>query len=42
MLFFAPDHYTFNLVGIKDALECTNSGALQTLNVTSVDCGTLR
>lgn len=40
---FAPNNYTFNLTGIKDALECTNIGApnLQTLNVTSVDCSTL-
>ena len=40
---FAPNNYTFNLTGIKDALECTSIGTpnLQTLNVTSVDCGTL-
>jgi hypothetical protein len=40
---FAPNNYTFNLTGIKDALECTSTGTpnLQTLNVTSVDCSTL-
>ena len=40
---FSPNNYTFNLTGIKDALECTSIGTpnLQTLNVTSVDCSTL-
>ena len=40
---FAANNYTFNLTSIKDALECSSTGApnLQTLNVTSVDCSTL-
>ncbi|MEP7375033.1 MAG: DUF4082 domain-containing protein [Chitinophagaceae bacterium] len=38
---FSANNYVFNLTGVKDALECTNTGALQTLNVTSPDCGTL-
>ena len=38
---FSPNVYSFNLTGIKDANECTSTGALQTFNVTSVDCGVL-
>ncbi len=38
---FAPNVYSFNLIGVKDALECSNAGALQALSVTSVDCATL-
>ena len=38
---FSPNHYSFNLTGIKDANECTSTGSLQTLNVTSLDCGVL-
>ena len=40
---FSANNYTFNLTSIKDALECSSTGApnLQTLNVTSVDCSTL-
>jgi hypothetical protein len=38
---FSPNVYSFNLTGIKDANECTSSGSLQTLNVTSADCGVL-
>lgn len=40
---FAANNYTFNLTSVKDALECTNTGSpnLQTLNVTSGECGTL-
>jgi hypothetical protein len=38
---FSPNNYAFNLTGVKDALECTSNGALQTLNVTSIDCSTL-
>jgi len=40
---FSPNSYTFNLTGIKDALECSSTGTpnLQTLTVTSVDCSTL-
>ena len=42
-LIFSANSYTFNLTGIKDALECTSTGApnLQTLNINSVDCSTL-
>ena len=42
-LMFSPNTFTFNLTGIRDALECTNTGSpnLQTLNVTSIDCSTL-
>ena len=39
---FSADRYSFDLIGIKDALECTSAGGtLQTLTVTSADCGTL-
>ncbi len=38
---FSPNVYTFNLTGVKDANECSDNGALQTLTVTSVDCSTL-
>jgi len=38
---FSPNNYTFNLVNVKDANECGNFGALQTLNVTSTDCANL-
>jgi hypothetical protein len=38
---FSPNQYTFNLTGVKDALECLSTGALQTLSITSVDCSTL-
>ena len=38
---FSPNQYSFNLTSVKDALECINTGALQTLNITSVDCATL-
>jgi hypothetical protein len=38
---FSPNIYTFNLTGIKDANECTNTGALQTLTVNSGDCNVL-
>lgn len=38
---FAPNVYSFNLVGITDANGCANVGALQTLSVTSVDCSVL-
>ena len=38
---FSPNVHTFNLTGIKDANECTSTGSLQTLNVTSLDCGVL-
>lgn len=38
---FSPNQYTFNLTGLTDADGCTNTGTLQTLNVTSVDCATL-
>lgn len=38
---FSPNVYSFNLTGIKDANECTSSGSLQTLTVTSADCGLL-
>jgi hypothetical protein len=38
---FAQNTNSFHLESITDATGCTNSGALQTLNVTSVDCSTL-
>ena len=38
---FSPNEYSFNLTGIKDANECSASGSLQTLKVTSPDCGVL-
>lgn len=38
---FTPSVYTFNLTGIKDGNECTNSGALQSLTVNSSDCSAL-
>jgi hypothetical protein len=38
---FSPNVYTFNLTGIKDANECTNTGALQTLTINSGDCNEL-
>ena len=38
---FSPNTHAFNLTNIKDANECGNSGALQTLNVSSGDCSTL-
>jgi len=37
---YSPNSYTFNLTGIKDANECTNSGALQTLTLSAGNCGT--
>jgi hypothetical protein len=38
---FASNTNTFNLTSVTDNTGCVNSGALQTLNVTSVDCATL-
>jgi len=38
---FSPNNYTFNLINVKDANECGNFGALQTLNITSTDCANL-
>jgi hypothetical protein len=38
---FTPNVYTFNLTGIKDANECTNSGTLQSLTINSSDCSAL-
>lgn len=38
---FTPNAATFNLTSVTDATSCTNTGALQTLNVISVDCSTL-
>ncbi len=38
---FIANTNSFNLESITDATGCTNSGALQTLNVFSVDCSTL-
>jgi len=38
---FSPNVYTFNLTGIKDDNGCTNTGSLQTLNITSADCSAL-
>jgi hypothetical protein len=35
---FVPDTYTFNLTSVVDNNGCTNSGALQTLNVDSDPC----
>ncbi|MEI9808615.1 MAG: DUF4082 domain-containing protein [Bacteroidota bacterium] len=35
---FSPDAKTFNLTNITDSLGCSNSGSLQTLNVTSEAC----
>jgi hypothetical protein len=36
---FVPDTYTFNLTSVTDNNNCGNSGALQTLTVTSEVCG---
>jgi hypothetical protein len=40
---FSPNNYVFNLTAITDAAGCTATGSpnLQTLNVTSGECGTL-
>lgn len=38
---FSPEEFTFNLTDITDDEDCNNTGALQTLVVTSVDCSTL-
>jgi hypothetical protein len=38
---FSPNSNSFNLTSVSDASLCTNTGALQTLNVTSADCSTL-
>ena len=38
---FSPNQYSFDLTGITDANGCVNTGALQTLSITSVDCETL-
>jgi len=38
---FAQNTNSFNLSSVTDATGCTNAGSLQTLNVSSVDCGTL-
>lgn len=38
---FTPMSYTFELTGVTDDGGCTVSGALQTLTVNSVSCGTL-
>ncbi|MEP7375034.1 MAG: DUF4082 domain-containing protein [Chitinophagaceae bacterium] len=38
---FSPNIYTFNLTGVKDANECNNTGALQTLTINSGDCSVL-
>jgi Domain of unknown function (DUF4082)/Secretion system C-terminal sorting domain len=38
---FTSNTNTFNLTSITDNNGCVNTGALQTLNVTSVDCSTL-
>jgi hypothetical protein len=35
---FVPDTYTFNLTSVVDDNGCTNTGALQTLNVDSDPC----
>lgn len=36
---FVPDTYTFDLTSVTDNNSCANSGALQTLTVTSDVCG---
>lgn len=38
---FSPNQYSFDLTGVTDANGCVNTGALQTLSITSVDCATL-
>lgn len=38
---FAQNTNSFNLTSITDATGCNSTGALQTLNATSVNCGTL-
>lgn len=38
---FSPNVYEFNLTGIKDANECTSTGALQTLTINAGDCNAL-
>lgn len=38
---FSPAVYSFNLTSVASADGCTNTGSLQTLVVTSVECGTL-
>lgn len=38
---FSASQYNFDLVHVKDALECSNAGTLQTLSISSVDCATL-
>ncbi len=38
---FSPNEYSFELTGITDANGCVNTGSLQTLPITSVDCETL-
>jgi len=40
-ILFSPNQYSFNLTGVSDAVGCNNTGTLQTLNVTSVDCEAL-
>ena len=38
---FTQNTNSFNLTSVTDNTGCNRTGALQTLNVTSVDCGTL-
>lgn len=38
---FSPAVYSFNLTSVTSDDGCTNTGSLQTLVVTSVECGTL-
>lgn len=38
---FSANQYNFTLEHVKDALECSNAGTLQTLSISSVDCATL-
>lgn len=38
---FTQNTNSFNLTSITDATGCVNSGSLQTLNVTSIDCALL-